>query len=221
MIPVRDVIPSRTAPGVTLALLAALCASLAWPAVREWWLPWLSHAMVLWLTGGTLEDRFGHARFAAFAAACTAAALAAPVAAGYGVDLVSAVGGAAAGLIAAYAMMFPQARILTLVPAVIGIEVADVPAWVVFGLWAVLQAAAAWSMLTWSAPAATGMAISVAAGASSGALGGLLEAARTDARRLVGSPDAPFLIPRTGSESRARRRQAFSRGGPASRDTLS
>jgi membrane associated rhomboid family serine protease len=175
MIPVRDVIPSRTAPGVTVALLAALGAAFAWPAVREWWLPWLSHAMVLWLTGGTLEDRFGHARFTAFAAACTAAALAAPVAAGYGVDLVSAVGGAAAGLIAAYAMMFPQSRILTLVPAVIGIEVADVPAWVVFGLWAVLQAAAAWSMLTWSAPtAATGMAISLAAGASAGALGGLL-----------------------------------------------
>ncbi|MCU0249308.1 MAG: rhomboid family intramembrane serine protease [Vicinamibacterales bacterium] len=175
MIPVRDVIPSRTAPGVTVALLAALGAAFAWPAVREWWLPWLSHAMVLWLTGGTLEDRFGHARFAAFAAACTAAALAAPAAAGCGVDLIPAAGGATAGMIAAYAMMFPHARILTLVPTVIGIEVAEVPAWVVFGLWAVLQAAAGWSMLTWSASAApAAMAISVAAGASAGALGSVL-----------------------------------------------
>lgn len=175
MIPVRDVIPSRTAPGVTLALLAALGAALAWPAVRDWWLPWLSHAMVLWLTGGTLEDRFGHARFAAFAAGCTAAALAAPAAAGCGLDPVRAIGGATAGMIAAYATMFPRSRILTLVPAVIGIEVTDVPAWVVFGLWAVLQAAAAWSMLTWSAPeATTGMAIGVAAGAAAGALGSVL-----------------------------------------------
>jgi membrane associated rhomboid family serine protease len=78
-------------------------------------------------------------------------------------------------MIAAYAMMFPQSRILTLVPAVVGIEVADVPAWVVFGLWAVLQAAAAWSMVTWSAPAATtGLVITLAAGALAGALGCLL-----------------------------------------------
>jgi len=175
MIPVRDVIPSRTAPGVTLVLLAALGGACAWPAVRESWLPWASHAVVLWLTGGTVEDRFGHARFAAFAAACTTAALAAPAAAGRGVDPVAAVGGAIAGLIAAHAVMFPQARILTLVPVVVGIEVADVPSWVVFGLWAVLQAAAAWSALTWSVPVdTTALAISAAAGASAGALGSLL-----------------------------------------------
>jgi len=174
MIPVRDVIPSRTAPGVTLVLLAALGGACVWPAVRESWLPWASHAVVLWLTGGTVEDRLGHVRFAAFAAACTASALAAPAAAGRGVDPVAAVGGAIAGLIAAYAVMFPRSRILTLVPAVIGIEVADVPAWVVFGLWAALQAAA-WSTLMWSAPVDTsGMAIGAAAGASVGALGGLL-----------------------------------------------
>jgi len=174
MIPVRDVIPSRTLPGVTLGLLGALGAACASPVVREAWLPWVSHAVLLWLTGGTLEDRFGHARFAAFAAACTTAALAVPAAAGRGVDLVSAVCGAIAGLIAAYAVMFPRSRILTLVPAVIGIEVADVPAWVVFGLWAALQAAA-WSTLMWSAPVDTsGMAIGAAAGASVGALGGLL-----------------------------------------------
>jgi len=175
MIPVRDVIPSRTAPGVTLALLAALGGACAWPGVREWWLPWASHAVVLWLTGGTLEDRLGHARFAVFAAACTAVALAAPVAAGRGGGLVPAACGAIAGVIAAYAVMFPQSRILTLVPVVIGIDVADVPAWVVFVIWAALQAAAAWSAPTWPAPVdATAMAISAAAGASAGALGSVL-----------------------------------------------
>jgi hypothetical protein len=71
--------------------------------------------------------------------------------------------------------MFPRSRVLTLVPVVVGIEVADVPAWAVFGLWAALQAAAAWSTLAWSPPAdAAGMAIGAAAGASAGALGGLL-----------------------------------------------
>jgi membrane associated rhomboid family serine protease len=175
MIPVRDVIPSRTAPGVTLVLLAALGGACIWPAVRQWWLPWVSHAAVLWLIGGTLEDRFGHARFAAFAAACTAAALAAPAWASRGVEPVWGVCGAVAGMIAAYALMFPRSRILTLVPIVIGLEVADVPAWAVFGAWAALQTAAAWSMQAWSAAAdPAGIALSAAAGASAGALGSLL-----------------------------------------------
>ncbi|MGE5199463.1 MAG: rhomboid family intramembrane serine protease [Rhodospirillaceae bacterium] len=175
MFPVRDVIPSRTAPGVTLALLAAMGGACAWPEVRGWWLPWASHAAVLWLTGGTIEDRFGHARFAAFVAACAAAALAAPAAAGHGVEALWGVCGAVAGLIAAYALMFPRSRILTLVPIVLGVEVADVPAWVVFGAWALLQAAVAWSMHAWSAAAnPAGVAMSAAAGASAGALGSVL-----------------------------------------------
>ena len=175
MIPVRDVIPSRTAPGVTLALLAALGGACVWPAVRESWLAWASHAVVLWLTGGTLEDRFGHGRFAAFATVCAIVALSAPAAAGRRVDPVPAVCGAIAGVIAAYAVMFPRSRILTLMPVAIGIEVVDVPAWVVFGLWAALQAAVAWAALTWAVPLdATGMAISTAAGASAGALGSFL-----------------------------------------------
>jgi membrane associated rhomboid family serine protease len=175
MIPVRDVIPSQTAPGVTVALLGAMGAACVWPPVRESWLPWASHAVVLWLAGGTLEDRFGHGRFAAFAAACAAAALAAPGAAGRGIDPVRTVGGAVAGVVAAYLLMFPRSRVLTLVPVVIGVEVADVPAWAVFAMWAGLQVAAGWAALAWSAPAdAAGMAIAAAAGASAGALGSVL-----------------------------------------------
>ena len=175
MIPVRDVIPSRTSPVVTLALLAAMGAACAWPAVREWWLPWAAHAVVVWLAGGTIEDRFGHARFAAFAAACAAAAYAAPIAAGHDSGLLWAACGAVAGLVAAYLVMFPRARILALVPIVIGVEVTDVPAWAVFGLWAILQGAGAWSLLAWTAPAdAVGMATGVAAGAAAGTLGGRL-----------------------------------------------
>jgi membrane associated rhomboid family serine protease len=88
--------------------------------------------------------------------------------------------GAITGVIVAYMVMFPRSRVLTLVPVVIGIEVADVPAWLVFALWAGLQAATAWSVLTWpalisSAPAGVdGIAIGAAAGASAGALGSLL-----------------------------------------------
>jgi membrane associated rhomboid family serine protease len=172
MIPVRDVIPSRTSPAVTLALLAALGAACASPAVREAWLPWTAHGAAVWLAGGTLEDRLGHVRFAAFVAACFAAALAALLAAGHAADLLLAVGGAVAGMVAAYTVMFPRSRILMLVPVVVGLDVADVPAWVVFGTWAVLQTAAAWSAATWpDAAGLGGLAITAAAGATAGVLG--------------------------------------------------
>jgi membrane associated rhomboid family serine protease len=175
MIPVRDVIPSRTVPGLTLALLAVMVAAFASAAVRDWSLPWASHAVVLWLAGSTLEDRFGHARFSAFAALCLTAAVAAPAVTGRHVDLVWAVGGATGGVLTAYLVMFPCSRVLTLVPVVIGVEVTDVPAWMVFGLWGVLQAAAAWSMHAWSAPIdGRGAALSAIAGAGVGALGGCL-----------------------------------------------
>ena len=172
MFPVRDVIPSRTAPAVTLAMLAAMGAGCLWPAVREWWLPWAAHAVALWLAGGTLEDRLGHGRFAGFAAGCAAAAFAAPVAAGHSGGLLWTVGGATAGLIAGYMVMFPRSRILAVVPVVVGFEVAEIPAWAVFGLWAVLQAAGVWAAWAWSSPAdPMGLVIGSAAAAAAGAAG--------------------------------------------------
>jgi membrane associated rhomboid family serine protease len=149
-------------------------AACLWAAVREWWLPWAADAVVLWLTGGTLEDRLGHDRFAGFAAGCAAAAFAVPSAAGHQGGLLWTVSGAAAGLIAGYLVMFPRSRILTVVPTVIGIEVADVPAWAVFGLWAVVQGAGAWAALTGPAPAdAIGIVTGFATGAAAGAAGSL------------------------------------------------
>jgi len=175
MIPVRDVIPTRTAPRATLALLATMGAACAWPQVRDWWLPWASDAVVLWLAGSPLEDRLGRGRFAGLVAGCAVAAAAAPAAAGWDSDPVWAASGAIAGVLAAYLVMFPTSRILTLVPVIIGVELVEVPAWAVFALWAALQAAAGWAALTWSAAAdAVGMAISVAAGAVVGTLGGRL-----------------------------------------------
>jgi membrane associated rhomboid family serine protease len=172
MIPVRDVVPTRTAPGVTLALLGALGAACAWPEVREWWLPWIAHGVVLWIAGGTVEDRLGHGRFAVFVAACLAVAIGAPAVAGQGPTPASAVCGAAAGIIAAHAVMFPQSRVLTIVPVIVGIEVADVPACVIFALWFLVQVGATWAGRSWPQLAdPLDMALSAATGAAAGVLG--------------------------------------------------
>ena len=109
--------------------------------------------------------------FAALAAACAAAAFTVPLVAGHHGGPIWTASGVAAGLIAAYLAMFPQSRILTVVPVIVGIEVTDVPAWAVFGLWAVLQGAGAWAALTWAAADPAGILIGTAAGAAVGALG--------------------------------------------------
>jgi membrane associated rhomboid family serine protease len=175
MIPVRDVVPSRTAPGVTVSLIAAMLAALSWPGVREWWLLWAAHVVVLWLFGGTVEDRLGHGRFAGFCVVCLAAAVVVPPAIGRVVSLHWVVGGGVAGLSAAYFLMFPGSRVLTLVPAAAGVDIVDVPAWTVWGLWAIVQAAAVWSSTVWAEPAdPVAAAASMFAGGLAGALGWLV-----------------------------------------------
>lgn len=169
MIPVRDVIPARTRPGVTMALIGAQVAALAWADVRQWWLPWCAHMLVFWLFGSTVEDRLGHGRFSLFCGLCAVSAGAGTVAAGSAPSVPVAACGTVAGVSAAYFLMFPRSRVLALVPVLVGIDVADVPAWVVLGLWAVVQAAAA-SMLV---PLNSGMGLLPAmAGAAAGATGG-------------------------------------------------
>jgi len=171
MIPIRDVVPTRTRPVATWLLVAGLTAALAWPAVRQGWFTWCVTMVAFWLFGGTVEDRCGHVRFAALVVGSAAAATAVSWGLGAlpGPGPVSA--GAAAGVLAAYFLLFPRSRILTLIPVVIGVEVTDVPAWVVAGMWALVQAADLWARAAWSGSAhalpATG---AIAAGAAAGAL---------------------------------------------------
>ena len=175
MIPVRDVIPSRTYPGATVALLAAHAASLGSADVGRWWFPWCVNMVVLWIFGSTVEDRLGHGRFAVFYLLCGAAAAAAAAAAGAATLAPVAAGGAVAGLSAAYFLMFPRSRVLMLVPVVVGIDVVDVPAWCVCGVWAMVHGAAAGTVVALEAGTG-GLALIVGlfAGALTGGLGWLV-----------------------------------------------
>ena len=173
MIPVRDVIPTRTRPAVTLAVVAGMSASLAWPDVRAWWLPWAADGVLVWIAGRTLEDRFGAGRFAAFAVACAAVAGAALRATGHELQPVWIAAGVAAGAAAAYLLIYPRSRVQVIVPVIVGIEIAEVPAWVVIAVWVAVQAAAAWAVpAVFAVPDAA--AVAVAAGAAAGVCGGFL-----------------------------------------------
>ena len=100
------------------------------------WLHLGGNMLYLWIFGDNVEDRFGHLKFLMFYLAAGIAATFAQYAAMPG-STVPNVGasGAIAGVLGAYILMFPQARVNVL----LGRQVVAMPALVVLGFWIVLQ----------------------------------------------------------------------------------
>jgi membrane associated rhomboid family serine protease len=103
------------------------------------WLHLLGNMLFLWVFGNNVEDRFGRLRFLLFYLICgyVAAygfALANPESAQ---PLVGA-SGAVSGVLGAYLVLFPWARVWSLVPVLFFIPL-RLPAWLVLGMWFVLQ----------------------------------------------------------------------------------
>jgi membrane associated rhomboid family serine protease len=106
--------------------------------------------LFLWIFGNNVEDVIGRGRFVVFYLGCgIAAALAQVGVSALGADpsalTVPMVGasGAIAGVLAAYMVLFPRARVLTLVPIFFFIRLIYVPAAFFIGLWFVIQLASA------------------------------------------------------------------------------
>jgi membrane associated rhomboid family serine protease len=94
----------------------------------------------LWIFGDNVEDRMGHTRFLVFylLAGVVAAGLHAFLNVDSRVPTVGA-SGAIAGVLGAYIVAFPHARIVTLVPLFPFFRIMTLPALVVLGLWFVMQ----------------------------------------------------------------------------------
>lgn len=92
--------------------------------------------LYLWIFGDNVEDRFGHAGFLLFYVLCGLAATAAQLAFSMN-SVIPHLGasGAIAGVLGAYILLFPKARVSVLQ----GQRVVPVPALIVIGLWFVLQ----------------------------------------------------------------------------------
>jgi len=100
------------------------------------WLHLLGNMLFLWIFGDNVEDRFGHVKFLIFYLLAGIAATFAQ----YAVSPQSSVpnvgaSGAIAGVLGAYIIMFPQSRVNVL----LGRQIVAMPAFVVLGLWIVLQ----------------------------------------------------------------------------------
>jgi membrane associated rhomboid family serine protease len=100
----------------------------------------LGNMLFLWIFGNNVEDRFGPVWFLAFYLFTGIAAAATHVVfnAGSTVPLVGA-SGAIAGVMGAYIVWFPHARILSLIPILFFFGFLELPAGVVLGIWFVSQ----------------------------------------------------------------------------------
>jgi membrane associated rhomboid family serine protease len=100
------------------------------------WVHLAGNMLYLWIFGDNVEDRFGHAGFLLFYLLCGLAATAAQLAFSMN-SVIPNLGasGAIAGVLGAYILLFPKARVSVLQ----GQQVIPVPALIVIGLWFVLQ----------------------------------------------------------------------------------
>jgi membrane associated rhomboid family serine protease len=171
MIPLRDVIPSRTVPFLTISII--VLNALAWfyelglpreelpiflrqygvvpayfsPAtlissmfLHGGWSHVLGNMWYLWIFGDNVEDRMGHFRFLIFYLLCGIIAALGQIF----IDPTSTLptigaSGAIAGVMGAYFVLYPQSRVLTLIPLIIFWEIVELPAILLLGFWFLMQ----------------------------------------------------------------------------------
>jgi membrane associated rhomboid family serine protease len=104
------------------------------------WLHILGNMLFLWVFGNNVEDRFGRLRFLAFYVVCGyVAAYGFAFGNPHSTETLVGASGAIAGVLGSYLVMFPRARVTSILPiAIIWIPL-RLPAWVVLGSWFLLQ----------------------------------------------------------------------------------
>ncbi len=132
MIPLKDDIPARRFPVITVMLIAAAVVAVVLGA--DFW-PLVVGGGFLWLFGPSVEDSMGRLRFILFVALGAGAAAA--------IDPEAAGGGVVAAVLGGYALLYPRAHVvaLSLVPG--WMTVVQLPALAVLALWPALYVLAA------------------------------------------------------------------------------
>lgn len=126
--------------GGPVSLAAALVPIFSSMFVHGGWLHLLGNMWMLYIFGDNVEDLFGPGRYLAFYLLCGLAAAMAQVVFNWNsaIPMIGA-SGAIAGVMGAYFVRFPRARVLTLVFLVFFFFLWELPAWVILGYWFLLQ----------------------------------------------------------------------------------
>jgi len=96
--------------------------------------------LFLWIFGNNIEDAMGRGRFFAFYLLAGLAAVYSQAAIDPSGTLPTiGASGAIAGVLGAYALLLPKARVLTAVILIFFVTLIEIPAWVMLGIWFALQ----------------------------------------------------------------------------------
>jgi len=104
------------------------------------WLHLIGNMWFLWIFGNNVEDSMGHVRFLFFYLLTGLVAAGAHIAA-HPESVIPTVGasGAISAIMGAYLVLYPRARVMTLLIIVIFIKIIALPAWLMLGYWFLIQ----------------------------------------------------------------------------------
>jgi len=116
--------------------------------IHAGWLHLIGNMLFLFVFGRSIEDRFGHGQFLLLYLLCGVGAAFTDIMFNVG-SQVPTIGasGAIAGVLGAYVVSYPRARITTLIPLLIIFWTVRLPALLVLGYWFLIQFVAGYQML--------------------------------------------------------------------------
>ncbi|HEX4487153.1 MAG TPA: rhomboid family intramembrane serine protease [Terriglobales bacterium] len=138
------VVPRLITHGLTahahVNLLAGLVTILTSMFLHASWLHIIGNMWVLYIFGDNIEDYLGHFSYLLFYLLCGIAASVAHILLN-SASTIPSVGasGAIAGVMGAYFLLYPRAKVLTLVPLIVFFTFWRLPAWIVLGYWFLIQ----------------------------------------------------------------------------------
>ena len=104
------------------------------------WLHIGGNMLFLWIFGNNVEDRMGRLRFIVFYLLCGVIAGLAQLATNPSSNVPNiGASGAIAGVLGAYIVLYPRARVLSAIFLIIFFTLVEVPAWALLGFWFLLQ----------------------------------------------------------------------------------
>lgn len=104
------------------------------------WLHLLGNMLYLYIFGDNVEDMMGRGRYLLFYLLCGAVSFGSQILLQHN-SMVPNVGasGAIAGVLGAYLLLFPRARVVTLLPLFLFFPVVEIPAFFFLGIWFLMQ----------------------------------------------------------------------------------
>jgi membrane associated rhomboid family serine protease len=104
------------------------------------WIHLLGNMLFLWIFGDNIEDKLGHLRYLSFYILCGLIASLSHIFTNLNSQVPSiGASGAIAGVMGAYLLLFPKARVRTLLILGIFIQIVRIPAIIVLGYWMLIQ----------------------------------------------------------------------------------